>query len=227
MSSPRCRKIRPELGAYVLGALDAGDERRVREHLDSCADCAAEAASLQTTGSALSLTDLTMVERPPEPSPDVLPNLLQRVSLARRRRRITTAAVAAAAAVVVALGGVAVVDAVDDSSSQDVVAGEPAETVSAREGNVAVAVDVWDRDWGSALTVEITGVPAGYRCSLIAVGADGQRETAATWVVPSGGYNEGTGLTMDGAHGLHSWEVERYEVVTSDGELLATLPLDD
>jgi anti-sigma factor RsiW len=69
MSSPQCREIRTELGAYVLGLLDAADEQRVREHLDRCADCATEVASLRETGSALSLTDLEMVEGPPEPSP--------------------------------------------------------------------------------------------------------------------------------------------------------------
>lgn len=229
MSSPQCREIRLELGAYVLGLLDAGDEQRVREHLERCVDCAAEAASLRATGSALTLTDLALVEQPPEPSPEVLPNLLQRVAAARRRRRITTSVAAAAAAVVVTLGGIALVDAVDDSPGDGVQAGEsdgePVVTASGREGSVAVTVDIWDRDWGSALTVDVSGVPAGYRCSLVAVGADGQRETAATWVVPSGGYNEETGLSMDGAHGLRHWEVDRYEVVTSDGELLVTLPV--
>lgn len=228
MSAPECREIRPELGAYVLGLLDAADEQRVREHLDRCSECSSEAASLRETGWALSLTDLAMVERPPEPSPDVLPNLLHRVSAARRRRRITTAAVAAAAAAVVALGGVVVVDAVDDSPSEDIEAGEdrdePTATAAGREGSVAVEVDIWDRGWGAAVTVDIAGVPAGYRCSLVAVGAEGQRETAATWVVPTAGYDGGS-LTMDGAHGLHYWEVERYEVVTTDGELLVSFPL--
>jgi hypothetical protein len=129
----------------------------------------------------------------------------------------------------VTLGGIALVDAVDDPSGDGVQAGEtdsePVVTASGREGSVAVSVDIWDRDWGSKLTVDVSGVPAGYRCSLIAVGAEGQRETAATWVVPSDGYND-TRLTMDGSHGLRSWEVERYEVVTSDGELLVTLPMD-
>lgn len=228
MNAPQCPQIRPELGAYVLGVLDAGDEQRVREHLDRCPDCAAEAASLRATGSALALTDLAMVEGPPEPSPDVLPKLLQRVFAARRRRRITSAAVAAAAAVVVAVGGAVVVDAVDGSPSEDVEAGEdgdePTATASGREGSVAVEVAIWDRGWGAAVTVDVAGVPSGYRCSLVAVGADGQRETAATWVVPSDGYSGGS-LTMDGAHGLHPWEVERYEVVTTDGELLVSFPL--
>lgn len=227
MNTPQCPDIRPELGAFVFGALDSGDEQRVREHLDRCADCAAEAASLRSLGAALSLTDVTMVERPPEPSPDVLPNLLQRVSSARRRRRITTAAVAAAAAVVVAVGGVAVVEAVDDGPGDGIEeAGpdEPTATASGQEGSVAVEVAVWERGWGAAVTVDVAGVPAGYRCSLVAVGADGERETAATWVVPSAGYGGGS-LTMDGAHGLHAGEVERYEVVTTDGELLVSFPL--
>ncbi len=232
MSSPQCRAIRLELGAYVLGLLDAGDEQRVREHLVRCDECAVEAASLRETSKALALTDVGLVEQPAEPSPEVLPKLLQRIAAARRRRRIAGVVAAAAAAAVVTVGGIAFLDAADDSPGASVEAGdvstEPAVTTSGRDGTVAVEVDVWDRDWGSKLTVDVSGVPAGYRCSLIAIGGDGRRETAATWVVPSAGYNEGGGgLTMDGAHGLRYWEVDRYEVVTSDGELLVTLPLVD
>jgi anti-sigma factor RsiW len=224
MSTHECRDIRPSLGAYALGALDIAEAEFVRAHLDRCAECAAEAADMHEMANVLSLTDLEMIEKPPSPSADVLPNLLRRVSAARRRRRVAGAIAAAAAAAVVTVAGVIVAN--DDAPSQEPSATEPAATVSGQEGSVAVEVDLWERDWGTALTVEVSGVPAGYRCSLVAIGADGERETAATWVVPQAGYDGGSSLTMDGTHGLRSWEVDRYEVVTSDGELLATLPMD-
>jgi anti-sigma factor RsiW len=224
MSTLECRDIRPSLGAYALGALDIAEAEHVRAHLDRCAECAAEAADVHEMANALSLTDLEMIEKPPS-SGDVLPNLLRRVSAARRRRRVAGAIAAAAAAALVTVAGVVVAN--DGEPPQQPSATEPAATVSGQEGSVAVEVDLWERDWGTALTVEVSGVPAGYRCSLVAIGADGERETAATWVVPPAGYEGGSSLTMDGTHGLRSWEVDRYEVVTSDGELLATLPMDN
>jgi len=222
MSTFECRDIRPSLGAYALGVLDAAEQDHVRTHLDRCIECAVEEAALRETGRALALSDLDMIEQPPEPSADVLPNLLRRVGAARRRRRVVGAVAAVAAAAVVAVAGVLVVNETGEAPGN---VDASAATVSTQEGAVGVEVNIWGRDWGTALTVEVSGVPAGLRCSLVAVGSNGERETAATWAVPRVGYQD-SGLTMDGAHGLRPWEVERYEVVTSDGELLATLPMD-
>ena len=41
-----CDHVRPEIGGYVLGALEPEEAAAVREHLTSCAECAAEHASL-------------------------------------------------------------------------------------------------------------------------------------------------------------------------------------
>ncbi|MGH2949592.1 MAG: zf-HC2 domain-containing protein, partial [Solirubrobacteraceae bacterium] len=37
-----CDDLRPALGAYALGALDADEAARVRRHLQECPACAAE-----------------------------------------------------------------------------------------------------------------------------------------------------------------------------------------
>ena len=39
-----CPDAASDLGAYVLGALEPGERRRVEEHLRSCPACAAELA---------------------------------------------------------------------------------------------------------------------------------------------------------------------------------------
>jgi hypothetical protein len=99
----------------------------------------------------------------------------------------------------------------------------PVASVSAEEAGVSLAVDAWDKGWGTALRAEISGVPAGSRCSLVAVGQDGTREIAASWVVPGSGYEGNGALTVDGAVGLRSGEVDHFAVVTADGSTLVTV----
>jgi hypothetical protein len=99
---------------------------------------------------------------------------------------------------------------------------EPAVSVSGLDGGVGVEVAAWDMEWGTAVEIAVSGVPGGYRCSLVAVGVDGSQETAATWAVPDAGYNGDGSLVVDGALGMRSWEIERYEIVTTDGDILVT-----
>lgn len=214
-----CQQVRLELGAYALGALGGEDTRRVEDHLAGCAECAREAAELAGTASALALADLEAVESPPEPSPDLLPGLLARVRAerrrARRRRVLAGAAAAVAAAALAGLGGVTL------SATEDPPAQPPVASVSGTSDGMGLAVRAWDREWGTAVEASVSGVPEGERCSLVAVGHDGSREVAATWVVPTSGY-EGGRLSVDGGVGLRSDQVERFEVVTLEGDVLVS-----
>jgi hypothetical protein len=107
--------------------------------------------------------------------------------------------------------------------SEPPVSEPPVASVSAEEAGVSLAVDAWDKGWGTALRAEVAGVPAGSRCSLVAVGQDGTREIAASWVVPGSGYGDNGALTVDGAVGLRSGDVDHYAVVTADGSTLVTV----
>jgi hypothetical protein len=109
------------------------------------------------------------------------------------------------------------------SVSETPVSEPPVASVSAEEAGVSLAVDAWDKGWGTALRAEVAGVPAGSRCSLVAVGQDGTREIAASWVVPGSGYGDNGALTVDGAVGLRSGDVDHYAVVTADGSTLVTV----
>lgn len=51
----RCDDLRPWLGAYVLGALDADEAAAVRHHLQECVACAAERDALAPLPGLLSL----------------------------------------------------------------------------------------------------------------------------------------------------------------------------
>jgi hypothetical protein len=245
----RCEEIRHSLGALVLSALDPVDEQRVREHVAGCADCAAEVAELERTVKVLDLAGpeaLVGMEPGPVPhprvpvefgtgtaaeselpGPRVLDGLLAAVEAQRRRdrrRRLGVGLAAAAAAAVVAGVGVAAVDN-PPAAVPDAAPTTPAPDAQLRgtADQIVLDVGVWERGWGAAVHVSIAGVPGGSTCSLVAVRDDGVREVAATWTVPSAGYDPDAGpLDVDGAVGMQAARVSRFEVVTSAGELLVT-----
>ncbi|HMG31651.1 MAG TPA: zf-HC2 domain-containing protein [Jiangellaceae bacterium] len=228
-----CDEIRLSLGALVLGALDHDEERRIREHVAGCPDCAAEVAVLESTAGLLAMAGphgheaeatASQGDPPDGPGPQLLDGLLGQVRAQRRRdrrRRWALSAAAAAAAAVVA--GVGIVAFSDDepAATDQVVAAAPTARVQGSEGGVVLDLDLWRRAWGTAVHVDVSGVPGGSRCSLVAVGVDGTREVAATWTVPRNGYDPVAGsLAVDGAVGMQVEQVSSYEVVTSTGEVL-------
>lgn len=64
------------LAAHALGALDAGEVRRVEEHLATCAECRAELDEWRDTAGALAYT-----VNPAEPSPALRSRILDSVRL--------------------------------------------------------------------------------------------------------------------------------------------------
>ncbi|MFW6204884.1 MAG: anti-sigma factor family protein, partial [Actinomycetota bacterium] len=175
-----CDDVRVALGALAVGALEPGEERRVREHLEQCPGCAEEMAGLSSTVAALGLVDPAEIESPPEPSPDLLQGLRARVTAARRRRRFAAVASVAASAVIAGVAGFGLGNqgfgqGSGPDSAEPAAAETPVVSVSGSEQGIALQVDAWDKGWGTAVQAEISGVPSGYRCSLVAVGGDGSR----------------------------------------------------
>jgi hypothetical protein len=112
-----CDHVRPELGGYVLGGLQPEEAAAVREHLATCAECAAEHASLAGLPRLLVLAAPMAEAGPPAPALEerVLDAIAgERPHRAPRRRRFlrprvllpAAAALAViAVALVIALGG--------------------------------------------------------------------------------------------------------------------------
>jgi anti-sigma factor RsiW len=80
-----CDHVRPELGAYVLGGLEPAEEAAVREHVASCAECAAEHASLAGLPRLLALA--APIEDAGPPAPALEERVLDAVARERGRRR--------------------------------------------------------------------------------------------------------------------------------------------
>lgn len=221
MTENLCADVRLALGALALGALEPAEEQEIRDHLAACPACAAEARSMEETAAVLALVDGAAVgANDVDPSPGLLDRLLADVGRQRWRRRAAGLAAAAAVAVAAGIGGAALVGGAEPEAPA---APAPVVEATGQQQAVALSVAAWDRGWGTAVQVTVSGVPAGSRCSLVAVGSDGSREVAATWQVPGDGYSDtGGDLTVDGAVGLRSWDVDHYAVETVDGETLVT-----
>lgn len=218
-----CAESELSLGALVLGALVPHDREVVEAHVQGCATCSATLAELAPVPGLLNRVDTADLDRTPPP-PELLERVLavvradeatSRRRSARRRTRWVTVALggAAAAALIVVVAVVWTTVSGEDSrpSVPVAVSADPGATVSA-------SVTMNPTDTGTQLTMALSGVESGQHCQLVAVGRDGTREVAATWVATYDGEAHVTGTT-----GLALDQIASLEVTTPDGTTLATL----
>lgn len=161
------RAMREMMGAYLLADLDDNERVRLRAHLDGCAACRAELASLTPVVIALGDVDPDMLADEPTPDPALEQRILFGVADETRRQRrrsvVRTGALAAAAAVlaVVAFGiGIAV----DRSAPANppAVTLEPVAVDSMRPG-VDASADLVDHSWGLEIKLAASGLREGVR----------------------------------------------------------------
>ena len=84
--------------------------------------------------------------------------------------------------------------------------------------------------WGTHTVLELKNVKGPQKCSLIAVGKNGERETVTSWSVPQWGYGieeprrageEPAVRPRRRGHGPD--EIDHFEVVTFDGKRLVEI----
>ena len=78
---------REQLGAYVLGQMEADEARRVRAHLRSCRVCAAEHDEIAPLAAPLGRARTPNVDAHSEPSPDLGERIFARIDAERRGDR--------------------------------------------------------------------------------------------------------------------------------------------
>jgi hypothetical protein len=223
-----------DVGAYALGALDSDQSAAFEEHLAECAGCAAELEQflgISRLLSQVSLAELTPIE---EPSPKVLDGLLDQVATTRRRSRTRRMlALAASAAVIVGAGAIgystwAGSGALDGHTpavdllvyGKNTRATDPVTGVQSR-----VATE--PRAWGTHAALELNNIRGPLRCKLVAVSKSGDEETMFTWKIPTAGYGvpeQPKPFTMHGATSFDLKEIKEFQVVTTTGEHIVTIP---
>lgn len=178
-----CREWREWLGAYALGQLQ-GDERAALEaHLEGCARCRAELASLEPVARMLPHADPAQFESAPQPPADlgqriaaVIEGERQRVRQSRRRRVLggfalggAAAALAAAALAIFVLGGGG--------------GGNPEQQVkfSSLPAGVKIDATLEPHAYGTEIHMYVHGIPSGTLCQVSLRGPKGVAYPAGTF----------------------------------------------
>lgn len=220
-----------DVGAYLLGALNDAEMTRFEEHLAECESCGRDLDELSGVLPVLDELRADGIGYVEPPSGDAMLHRLLVQVAGERHRRKRRRLVAVAAAAVLAVGGptVAVLAAQDGGGSPAATPTFAPDRHSASNPatGASAVVGVADKGWGSAVDLRLTGVHGPLTCSLIAIGHDGSRQTVATWSVPYAGYgtdDQPMPLTVHGAAGLREHEIDRFDVRTTDGTLLVSVP---
>ena len=223
-SGPECREIRQLLGVYVVGAIDPAERALVDEHLGQCQLCRDELAGLAGLPAMMSRVpvadvewlDTAVTELPAlqEPSEEMLASLVRQVSV-KRRSRLRRSMVAVAAAAVIAAGGAA---ATMQLTGPPAVSNDVAQAAS---GRVAAVVDYSPTGWGTAMRVQVSGIPSGTKCQFWVVGKDGRASYAGAWTV--GGSLYGGKAWYSASSPWKAGSVNSFRITSGD-KLLLTIP---
>lgn len=214
--------LRTELGAYVVGSLEPAERDVVGRHLEDCPDCVSELAMLAPVVGLLGrLEPAEARNRMLTPSPGLLP---QAIDAARdqqeqdRRRLRRWKLVAAAAAVVAVMSGVLpqVLPAGAGAGPGPSASGTALATMT---GVTAAGMGSMEqRTWGTAVQLQLTGLPpaTGYRA--LATARDGRTEVAANWGTTPGGR-----VTINGTTGIPLDQLVSIQIRTLDGRPLMSM----
>jgi hypothetical protein len=206
--------MRLELGAYLLGALDAADRARVAAHLEACSECRDDLAELAPLPGLLARIPGEDLLAGATESPGNAERLLAQIARIRRRRRRVVASLAGACAAVAVgiVGTQAVLQRSAGPRGIVVAAANASSHVSGRATLLATPE-------GTTVEAAITGVRPGTRCQLIVLGLDGRREIAATWQANYEGM-----ATVTGASALTPGQIRELVVSAQPGSALLVIP---
>lgn len=241
------------VGAYALGILDDTEATAFEIHLAGCEWCAQQLDELAGMEPMLAaLADLPGTGTPSigeslsaRPSPRLAEKLVDEVAERRaQKRRRSMYMIAASAALIVggplvsvaatggedSGGGNRTVQAV--SPAQQAFKGMP-DRVTATDPKTQVSgtVAMQEKPHGTDAVLELKNVKGPEKCSLIAVGKNGERETLSNWSVPDWGYGLPNATTdqaknplyIQGGAAFAPNEIDHFEVMTFDGDLLVEI----
>lgn len=192
-------------GAYVLGALDAGERLELERHLRDCATC--REALLRFANLPGLLHTLTL-EEITSPASDHKPG---RTFLSRR------ALIAAAAAVFVVLGGVLIGrELVTDPVPQAL----PSVSWSATDGagGLDTTATLSNQSWGTDIQVRMKDLEPGQLCRLVVHARSGASETSGWWTT-----NYLDSAEVPASTSIALPDIDRIDVVTAAGKVLTSL----
>jgi putative zinc finger protein len=177
-----CREWRELLGAYALGHLESDERAGLEAHLEGCADCRAELATLQPVARMLPHADPERFESAPVPPADLGQRIAAtiegekgRLRKRRQRRRFggfalggAAAALAAAALLLFVLGG-------EEASPEQQV------RFASLPAGVRIDATLEPHAYGTEIRMYVHGVESGTLCRVVLRGPGGVAYPAGTF----------------------------------------------
>ena len=187
MSAESCREWRESLGAHALGRLPDEERAALDAHLDGCAACRAELASLAGVARLLPLVDPTRLDSAPAPPPALADRVVATIcsehrASRRRRWRLgltlggATAAVAAALLAFVVLPG----GGGNGAPERHVTFGSAPRETQVPPG-MEISATLLPHAYGTEIHMYVKGAPSGTLCRVFLRGPDGRRMPAGTF----------------------------------------------
>jgi len=170
-----CQQWRGSLAGFVFGQLSQAERTALTAHLDGCAACRQELAELSATATMLAAADPDRLDTWPQPPVHLREQLFAQIGAERRAatRRRRTALVGAAAAMILAVVAVSIAATNNHPTAERVAFTAPA--------GVHAEAGVQTRPWGTQITVDATGLPAGQTNTVWLERADGTHVAAGTF----------------------------------------------
>lgn len=216
------------LGAYVLGVLEADEQRAVDEHLAGCAECRQELTELDEMKAFLGeVPPEAFLEGPPEGGDLLLQRTLRAARPPQSRRGLLTAAAAVVIAAASVGAGVVIGQRTADPIALPTISTPPTgqKTASAtdpRTGTAMTATLTPAAGW-VRVHIDVKGLPAGAQCELRVTDRTGKSFVAGSWLVSEKAAKEGTKL--DAAALVPITNVKSVDVVTFQGTRMVSVPV--
>jgi hypothetical protein len=192
VSTESCREWRESLGAHALGRLPDDERAALEAHLDGCAACRAELASLAGVARLLPLADPEHFDSTPTPPSSLADRVVATIRSehrSRRRRRLraglalssATAALAAAVLALLVLPGGGILGGEGDvAPEQHVIFGSTSQGNPMPPG-MKIAATLIPHAYGTEIHMYVKGAPSGALCRVFLRGPHGERVPAGTF----------------------------------------------
>jgi hypothetical protein len=187
VSAESCREWRESLGAHALGQLAGEEHAALDAHLDGCAACRAELASLAGVGRLLPLADPAHFDQAPAPPPALADRVVATIrsehrASQRRRWRLGLTLGGATAAVAAALLSFVVLPGGDNGSSPErhISFGSAPGATQVPRG-MKISATLMPHTYGTEIHMYVKGAPSGTLCRVFLRGPDGSRMPAGTF----------------------------------------------
>lgn len=242
--------VHETVGAYALGILDDAEATAFEAHLATCEWCGQQLDELAGMEPMLAaLADLPAAQGTPaigeslaaRPSPQLADRLVGEVVERRVKAKRSRRAFFGLAASLIIGGPIVAIAATGGDTTQEA---KPLQSASPAKDafthmtdkvkatdpttKVSAVVGMEGKAWGTHSVLELKNVKGPEKCSLIAVGKNGERETATTWAVPKWGYGIENATTeqaksplyVHGGVAMNPEDIDHFEVMTFAGKKL-------